>query len=458
MSKDDTQRGRSLGLKILLVGALVMVLGLPLLFVNMLAWERANRAERVAEEVGVAYGGPQIVRGPYLLLPVDITERIVLSTDEGDRQETRIRTETLVISPDALSTNVTLETDIRRRAIYDVPVYQAQLSLSGQFAPGDLSPLIPRNGEIRWSGAELVLAFSDLRGIDADVHFSVSGRAEPLSFEPGSGFDRPLNPGQEQSWRGVTARLPDLEAGDGFGFEAALTLSGAQRLSLTASGRQTEAHISGDWAHPGFDGAYLPDMRVIESAGFEADWSVPYLARGVPSSWREGASFNMMRADEARFTVNLVTPTDGYVRVSRALKYAFFFLSFTMLMVFLIEANGKKRIHAAQYVLIGLAQVIFYLMLLALSEHWLIQPAYLAASGATVSISGLYAMTAFKSFGRGLLVGLTLIITYALQYMLLLLEDYALLIGSGLAFLSVALTMFMTRNVNWYAVTEDAEG
>lgn len=455
MGKSNTGRGRSLGLKILLVGALVLVLGLPLLFVNMLAWERANRADLVAQEVGAAYGGPQIVRGPFLLLPVDITETVLVNTGEEERQETRIRTETLVISPETLDISVNLDTDIRRRAIYDVPVYQADLEFSGQFTPSDLAPLTPRNGEIRWSGAELVLAFSDLRGINADLSFTIDGRPDPLSFEPGSGFDRPQRRGTEESWRGVSARLPDLTEGSSFDFHAQLTLSGAQRLSLTPSGRQTRAAIRGDWPHPGFDGAYLPQDRTITDQDFEASWSVPYLARGVPANWREGAGFNMMRADDALFTVNLVTPTDGYVRVSRALKYAFFFLSFTLLMVFLIEANGKKRIHAAQYVLIGLAQVIFYLMLLALSEHWLIQPAYLAASGATIGISGLYAMTAFKSFGRGLLVALTLVLTYALQYMLLLLEDYALLIGAGLAFLSLALTMYMTRNVNWYAVSDD---
>lgn len=457
MNTNTTQRGRSLGLKILLVGALVLVLGLPLLFVNMLAWERANRAEQVAQEVGAAYGGPQIVRGPYLLLPIEITENFTLTNGEDERQETRTRTETLVISADTLDISVTLDTDIRRRAIYDVPVYQAQIGMSGQFAPGDLSALIPRNGEILWSDAELVLAFSDLRGIDTDITFGVEGWPEPLVFEPGSGFDRPLQYGAQESWRGVSARLPDLAQGQSFAFEAELTLSGAQRLSLTASGRQTRASINADWAHPGFDGAYLPDERSIHESGFEADWSVPYLARGVPASWREGAGFNMARADEAILTVNLVTPTDGYVRVSRALKYAFFFLSFTLLMVFLIEANGKTRIHAAQYVLLGLAQVIFYLLLLALSEHWLIQAAYLAASGATIGVSGLYAMTAFRSAGRGALVAMTLVVTYALQYMLLLLEDYALLIGAALAFASLALTMYMTRHVNWYAVSEDAD-
>jgi len=449
-----TTLGRSLGLKLLLVGALVLALGIPLGLVNMLAWERENRAQRVAIDVGAALSGAQTVRGPFLAIPVD-TPRVT-ETGSGDtlvRRET-IERQLIIISPDRLDVSARLETSTLRRAIYTVPVYRAVISLNGDFDLTGVSGLAPAGGTIAWDEARLMATVGDLRGISEDFQAEVSTQDGLLSFEPGlplrstnvnTGFS-----GEGIAANAVSAALTGLGEGARMTLEGQLVLTGARSFGVQPSGRETQARLTGDWPHPGFDGAYLPTDREISDSGFEADWLVPYLARGFPARWIEGQGHILNQARDAVMTVNLVNPGDGYARVGRSLKYAFFFVGFTLLMFFLIESSSAQRLHAAQYILIGLAQVVFYLLLLALSEHAAIGVAFASASAATVALTALYAWTAFRDNARGLLTFAALTVGYIVQFLLVLVEDYALLIGSGLAFIAVAATMYVTRRVDWY--------
>lgn len=458
MAKPPLQT-RSLGLKILAVGLIVILLSIPLMFVNILSWERAGRAGEVRAEVGEAYGGSQLVRGPYLVLPVLVEIPIEIRDRDGEIQRTEYRRseETIIVSAASLDIDIQQESSVRRRAIYEVPVFNAAMEFTGRFAPPDLSSLVPEHGTIQWNEAQIIFAISDLRAIGEDLDFRIAGRETPLSFEPQTPFDRlqavPLanipDPGHAGSWQGIAASAGPLEAGQAFDFTARLRLSGADTLLVTASGRETRIALNSDWPHPSFIGAYLPGEREISAEGYTASWQVPYLARGVPGAWREG-DFDIRSIDRTAFGARLFTPTDGYTSVGRSLKYAIFFIGFLMLMFFLVEAASRDRIHAAQYILIGLAQVVFYLLLLAFSEHMATLPAYLTASAATVGLTSLYAATAFKSKARGFAVFAVLGVIYAMQYALVLLEDYALLIGSILAFFAVALTMYVTRRLNWY--------
>jgi len=436
--------GRSLGLKLILTGALVLLLGIPLLFVNILAWERSTRAQDAALEVGEAVGGPQTLRGPFLLIPVEVPEATTRPSPSGPVQETRIINQTLVISPESLDITAALEVELLSRAIYDIPTYTTRLRMGGRFAAGDLTGILPERGEARWDRARLILAVSDLRAFKAPVRLDMGEALGEAVFEPGSGFDQ-----RGRRWLGITAPVA-LEPSQAFDFDAELTFGGAERLTLVASGRETTVHMTGDWPHPGFSGGYLPETREITEAGFTANWQIPYLARGVPARWLEGDRFSLENADRASFTVNLTDPADGYAQVSRALKYALFFLGFTVLAIFLLEAAGGTRIHAAQYLLIGLSQVVFYLLMLALSEHQSVLIAYLIAAGSTAALTGAYGATAFRSAGKGGVVVALMVMVYALQYALLILENYALLIGAWLAFCALALTMWVTRNVDWY--------
>jgi inner membrane protein len=441
--------GRSLGLKLLLVGALVLALGIPLGMVNILAWERENRAQRVAIEVGESLGGAQTVRGPFLAIPVDTVRVTQTGFGESMVRRESVERQLIIISPDRLDVSARLETRTLRRAIYTVPVYRAVMSMSGAFDLNGVADLAPSDGAIVWDEARLFATVGDLRGISEDFQAEVSTQAGLLSFEPGLPL-RSSGGGEGIAANAVSAPLTGLGEGSQMTLEGQLILTGARSFGLQPSGRETRARLTGDWPHPGFAGAYLPAERDVTDSGFEAVWLVPYLARGFPARWIEGQGHSLNQARDAVMTVNLVNPGDGYARVGRSLKYAFFFVGFTLLMFFLIESSSAQRLHAAQYILIGLAQVVFYLLLLALSEHAAIGVAFASASAATIALTALYAWTAFKNNARAMLTFAALTVSYIVQFLLVLVEDYALLIGSGLAFIAVAATMYVTRKVDWY--------
>jgi len=456
MTHMTPDRTRSMGLKLLLVGGLVLLLGIPLIVVNVLAWERAGRAETVAAEIGQSHGGPQTLRGPFLVLPVERTVNVTSQAASGSVHETRQIVETLILSPDTLNILVDLETRVLRRAIYETPVYESHLAVRGRFDTSRINGDLLGDGTINWSAARITYAVSDLRGMGEDIRFEIVGRSDVLTFEPESGFA--LSGGySEQEWRGMSAPLRDLEPGSAFDFDGELHVLGASRLGIVAAGRETSARITSDWQHPGFQGAYLPDTRDITDDGFAAEWRIPYLARGVPASWIEGRNYSIRTADEAQFAIQFISPADGYVRVSRSLKYAMGFLGLTLLLFFLIEASGGRRLHAAQYILIGMTQITFYLLLLALSEHVPVWTAYAIAATATVILTALYARSAFRDAPRALLTFAGLTLAFSVQFVLILVEDYALLIGSVLAFGTIASTMYLTRQVDWYGLSAGAK-
>ena len=438
-------RTRSLGLKFILVGLVTAALAVPLAFIGVLTWERSSRADTVREEVGARFGGPQTVRGPFIVLPYTVETEVQTRVDGAVERRTETRQGYLVFSAERLRQTVEQGVELRRRAIYETPVFTAEIGFEADFERLDAAGLVPTGGVIDWTRASLVIGLSDLRAVQADIEASLDGR--PLDFRPGSPFDR-------SGWRGVSAPLPGLMAGEARRLSARLSLTGAQSLRLTASGKTTETEWRSDWPHPGFNGAFPPVRQEVLETGHAAAWSIPYIARGAPGAWRHGA-LNVHALDDTAFGVSLVTPADGYQSVARALKYALFFIGLLMLLFFLMEAHSPRRIHAAQYVLIGLTQTVFYLLLLALSEHVGLPAAYAVSAGATVAVSTAYAGFAFSAAGKGVLTGLALGLVYALQYGLILLEDYALLIGAVLAFLAIASTMFATRKTDWYGVVAD---
>ncbi|MCP2680517.1 cell envelope integrity protein CreD [Maricaulaceae bacterium NA33B04] len=440
--------GRSLGLKLILIGVLILVLGIPLLFVNVLTWERSGRAAEIIEEVGASLGGPQTVRGPLLIVPIEFPQTFMRETERGEEAITRTTRQDLVIAPQSLEISTQLDAELLTRAIYDIPSYKATVAMEGRFEPSVINDFLPDDGEVQWSQAQLVLAISDLRAFKAPVDMVIGQGETPLVFEPGSSLDP-----HASDWRGVTTNLP-LDPDEGFSFAATVVVGGVESLTLVASGRDTIAEMVGDWPHPGFSGSFLPQVREVSDDGFTARWQVPYLARGVPEAWVDGQAGVFQRADRASFTVNLTNPADGYAQVSRSLKYAFFFLGFTVLSVFLLEAISGTRIHAAQYILIGLAQISFYVLLLAQSEHQSAGLAFVIAATATVIMTAAYSATALNDRRKGLIIFALMTLVYGLQYVLLIMENYALLIGAWLAFAALGVTMWVTRNIDWYGIQE----
>ena len=451
MSLQASVQARSLGLKLILVGVLAFILWIPAMLVYALAWERSTRADEVKTEIYDTVGGRQAISGPIILAPAEI------DTGRADKNGAPvILFKVVAFTPQTLAIDAGIAVTTRRRSIYDAAVYDADIRMSGRFGP----LVAPAIGEgemtVDWARAVLAVRFNDhagLKGVRDALTLAIDGERVETRFEPtihGAVADGWIADRRaDLSAPGISTALSALDPEAGFAFELTLPLSGGGAIYFTPTGENTVARTAADWPDPSFQGAYLPETHAIDAAGFTAEWRVPYLARSLPRSFFAGDRLGELAASSA-FGVEFVAADSPYKSVNRALKYALMFLGIVFLTFFLIEATTGGRAHAAQYILLGLAQVLFYLLTLALSEHIGFETAFIVTACSTVILSGYYAATVFHSLFRGAVAFVAFSGAYALIYLLMKSEDYALLIGSLTAFAALALTMIVTRNLDWY--------
>lgn len=426
---------RSYGLKLLLVCMLALAMTIPALFVFVINVDRESRSREVVNEVSQLRGGAQTIVGPMIVAPY---ERPV----EGSKQQTTVSA-LYVVHAETGSVVAQIETEVLHRAIYDVPVYEAALAIAADF---DLSAAREEAASLNvdWSRARIMLGAWDLRGAREDAAIVLgTGEALPLA---------PMSAQQELGGYGfqiMGAELPGADVRDRLQVEASLVFSGSQRFSVAAFAKSTDVEMSSDWPHPSFDGWFLPDTREVGGDGFSARWSVPYLARGASGSG-DALTAGLSSVSGRDLGVSLIQPQDVYMSMNRALKYAVMFIGFVFLAFFLFEVTSRRRVHAAQYVLIGLAQAIFYVMLLALAEHLGFPAAFGVAALLTVSAISFYAASIYDSWIYGVRALVVFSLVYALLYVLLRLVDYALLVGALASFTALVAAMLLTRRVDWY--------
>lgn len=415
---------------------LIVLMFVPLIFIGLVIEERADYQGEVREEVGTQWGGRQVVTGPLLVVPVEV--EVTEEKKEGERTVTTTRmqpAEPVVLMPERLAVSGRLRTEIRSRGIFEVPVYAADLELSFGFDPAQVARALGEKERLRWSEARIELHVSGTRALRGTTVMKAGGRELPL--EPGS----------------LLARRPGIHAVVGEGtplddLTLAFALNGSERLFLAPAGRQTEVTLAGDWPHPSFGGGFLPNTREVRPDGFAAAWSIPHLARDVGQLVR--GAYDLSALDTAAFGLDLYNPVDFYQKVSRAAKYGILFIALTFLTVFLMEGLSRQPVHPAQYVLIGVAQCVFFLLLLGFAEQIGFTAAYGVAALATVALLGYYGLAALKLGRRGAVLVAVLVLLYATLYLILQSTDYAMLAGAILAFLAVALTMVLTRNERWF--------
>ena len=230
------------------------------------------------------------------------------------------------------------------------------------------------------------------------------------------------------------------------GFHIDLALQGSGSLFFTPVGKITEVNLRSAWGDPSFTGAFLPDQKNISPAGFDAQWKVLNLNRNYPQAW---AGDTQVDFSSSAFGVDFLLPVDNYQKSIRSVKYAILFIGLTFLVIFFVEMRGTRRVHPFQYALIGLALVIFYTLLVSISEHISFNAAYAVAATMTIGLTGLYARALFDSRKMALLVGGTLLLLYGFLFTVLQLQDYALLIGSLGLFAILATVMYFSRQIDW---------
>jgi len=434
---------RSPAFKFFLISFLILMLLIPLLMVTALVSEREGRSRSVESDVARTWGGSQALSGPFIVVPYTVR----IEAREGDKVVERTVERQAVFLPEALSIAGKGQSKILHRSIFDINVYTASLAIDGRFAVPNIADVDPNAVSVRWQDATFALALSDVAGLKEAATLSVNGQ-DTLPFAPSIGVTGSFINGIHAK---VGAVASALEAGGGlkaFSFRADLVFTGSSLISFAPTARETEVELASDWPHPSFTGAFLPVERSVTADGFTAKWRVPHLARSVPHAWMiTDAQFD--RFGPYQFGVAFYQPVDFYGLVNRAVKYGLLFLSVGFMGVFVLEIVSKKRVHPVQYLFVGLAMVFFYVLLLSLAEHIGFTMAYLAASLATGGMLSTYVGKVLDNMRSGLQMAFMFALLYGLLYLILQLEDYALLAGAALGFVALTAVMFATLKVDW---------
>ncbi|MFM1816438.1 MAG: hypothetical protein RLZ98_3133 [Pseudomonadota bacterium] len=430
--------------KFVLIGILILLLTIPLLFAYLMVAERQSYANQAQGSVGQMWGRSQTIRGPFIVTPTTRTEDI--RTKDG--VEKRAIREYAVFLPEDLKVKSEVKSEIRQRGIFEVPVYRSTIRFEGRFIKPITTVFEQSDITVKWGEAVLVLTLDDVRGIKRTAALTMGGGAT-RQFRAGTGSD-----GFGQT-PGIHVPVSESEAKDGFPFSFELALNGSSKLQFVPAGGETEVKIASDWPHPSFSGAFLPDEREISDAGFTATWRIPRLARGEGQTMRFSRIGNMMGTKN--FGVDFYQPVKFYSLAERALKYAVGFIAVIFLSVFVMEIQNRKRVHWIQYMFVGLSLIVFYLVLIGTAEHIGFDLGYLCAAVATSALIGTYVGAVMRSMQRGATIFGVVAVIYALLYLLLRVEDYAMLIGSLAAFALLAVAMFATKDVDWSRPSESRQ-
>lgn len=470
--------------KLLIIAGLVLLLLVPAFMVQSLIGERQRRRTDALREVSGKWGSPQLLTGPVLVVPYDVVERTTTEA-EGKRPATTQlvrRTEYAYFAPDSLTISGTLTPERRRRGIYDLVVYGSNLQLRGTFTTASLAGWqdLPPTG-LRWADAFVALRLSDLKGLRAGVTLRWDG--QPHAFEAGAaeldlpGAGRPrlavddtyadeqaaelgVAFDEEAGDETLVARLPlrdlaDLSSTHRFALD--LQLNGTDLLLAAPLARRTTLQLSAPWATPSAVGAFLPDKtpQVDANGRFSARWRVLDLNRNLPQRWRTPNPTPSVAATV--FGIRLMVPVDEYQKTMRVAKYALLTLSLTFLTFFFVELRHRRPVHLLQYLIVGVALVIFYTLLLALAEHLGFNAAYTLATAIITGLVVLYARGIFGRWSSALTTAGVLLLLYGYIFVILQLQDYALLLGTLLLVVTLAVVMYLTRRTDLLRLPAESE-
>jgi inner membrane protein len=422
----------NLTIKGVIVGALILLLLIPALFIDGLVRERASRKEEVFKDVASKWASDQTVTGPVLLVPY-------ISHITGDNNQPKEIRKLAYFLPEHLRINTKMQPEIRYRSIYQIVVYNSDLQIDGDFTALPLGELNIPAADLLLSEARLCVGLTDFRGIEEQLQ--VGWDNQNLVFNAGVPENTALQNGLNTI---VPLSLQNINGIHRFSIHMAL--KGSDKLLFTPLGKTTKVDLASSWKNPSFDGSFLPTDKNVTASGFTAHWEVLHLNRSYPQSWTDG-KYDL---NGSAFGVSLFQATDLYTKTDRSVKYAILFIGLTFALYFFLEIFQKKKIHPLQYVLVGLALCIFYTLLLSVSEYLGFNGAYATSGTATVLLVGLYTGSVFGKARVGWVFGIVLGLLYGFIYVLIQLEDGALLFGSIGLFAILALVMYYARQVDWY--------
>lgn len=430
--------------KAVMIFVLALLLLIPLSMISSAISERAQRRNEVQADIARTDTGEQTLAGPVLVLPYSITRIVNREVNGVAKSVEETENKALYFLPAQLTITGSVNTEIRKRGIFEALLYGSDLKISGNFEVPDHGGLADQQEEKRvWGTPFVAVGVEDNRGIRNVPQLSLGG-ANYL-FEPG-------NPVTVLG-SGIHANLPEtLIKGGHFEFAMKLDLHGSSRLGWVPLGKNTFVKLDSRWPHPSFVGRSLPRVHNIHSKGFEAEWQTSDFATNMPQLFEAALKANDGRLLDEHVSINLVQPVDVYQQAERSVKYGLLFVLLTFAAFALFEVLKDLPIHPMQYALVGIALALFFLLLIALSERMAFGLSYGVASTGCVGLLAFYLSHVLRSVWRGLGFGGLLVLLYGALYGLLISEDNALLMGAILLFVLLAGVMMLTRKLDWYAL------
>lgn len=431
----------SITARMLVVGFLLLVLLIPLEFVKSLINERAYRQEEVVREINGKWGNEVLLSGPIVKIPYKVVfeEKIFNEKTNTYYTKTKEKIENAYFFPDKLNIASQVATKPLNRSIYESVVYTAAIDITGNFPKIDFSTTDIANENILWDKATVLLKTSNLKGIKNTPVMKLD--SENLYMTPQYSTEY-LNTIQSSP---IAHAKEIFEQPLAFSFN--LKVNGSESLKFLPIGKETDATMQSNWHSPSFDGNFLPEdtNKEISKDGFTASWRILQINRQFEQSFFG----HLPDLSASAFGTKLIIPVDEYQKSERTAKYGFMVIGLTLLVFLLIQLVSRIYIHPFQYVMIGLALVMFYTLLISISEHSNFFKAYAIAAFSVLALITVYSRAILKGFKFPLLICASLASLYGFIYVIIQLENYALLVGSIGLFLILAIIMFASRRIDW---------
>ena len=425
----------SKSIKAVVIAFLILLLLIPMFMIEDMISERGRTQTDAIAEVGQKWSLAQTITGPYINLKYPITQE-----DNGTKKVTMGN---VTLLPDELSIDGQLSTEILRRGIYKVNVYQSELVIKGFFSSEELRKSNVDMDVLQYQRAAICLNLTDMRGLSEQVSITLNDSV--YMFEPGMD-----GRGIESMGVHAIVDLSALKDDRKLPYEMKIKLKGSQSIYFTPLGKTTRVALKANWNTPSFDGNYLPEKREITEKDFSAQWQVLNLNRNYPQVFINYQNASIKDIQNSNFGVNLKMPVEQYQQSMRSTKYAILIILLTFTVIFFTEIMEKTRIHALQYLLVGLALCLFYSLLLSMSEHIGFSMAYLVASVLTIMLVGGYMLGIIKRKKPAFIMAGLLSVLYIYVFILIQLETFALLAGSLGLFVILAMVMYFSKKIDWF--------
>lgn len=429
----------SMGAKLFLIAVLTLLLLIPSTWIQYLIEERQGRQEEAIKEISAKWSGPQLIESPVLQLPY---KTWIKATDAAGKPMMKESLSTIYLLPETLDIQSQVNPEILHRGIFDAVVYHAKIRLNGKFSALEWKKSGINPDLILWDKAKVVAGISDFKGLKNSPVIKIEGQS--YAAEPDFA--------SENLFANNLAVPIDLQASKNTAiqFNVELDLRGSEALNFLHLGKNSVIKVNGNWNNPSFTGAFLPEARNITEKQFSSTWKMSNFNRSFPQQWLSGQqTLSPQNKEKATFGVKFLLPVDQYQKTMRSAKYAILIILLSFISLFFIELLNKVRVNLLQYVLIGAAMIIYYTLLLSFTEQVGFGIAYFIASAATVILVSTFIGAFLRNKKAAIAFAIILSIFYSFIYVIIQLQDLALLFGSVGLFITVACLMYFSVKINW---------